>query len=177
MDFKKMKKGISGELISVVPEGYNTVNPWIIARCADKLIEFLELVFAGKENRHARYYDADSLIIHAEVRIGNSTIGIFDSKPDWPLTPAFLQVYVDDLEEILRVGKAAGAQIVTEPSDFVFGERLARFRDPWGNLWWLNERMEVVDWEKEMNRLREPKNHTSENYIKETLLKAMQSIK
>src|SRR5690606_2005352 len=110
----------------------------IIAKGADNLVKFLETVFDGKEDEYTRYYDEDGLIIHTEVKIGNTVIKIFDSKPDWPQTPSFLQVYVEDMEVTLKRSKNSGAEIVTEPSDFVFGERLARFLDPWGNLWWIN---------------------------------------
>ena len=33
----------------------------------------------------------------------------------------------------------AGAEIVTEVSSFYNGFRLARMKDPWGNMWWLYE--------------------------------------
>ena len=71
---------------------------------------------------------------------------VFDAKPDWPPTPSFLQVYVDDVE--LRLSRAMdnGATLVT---DFVYGERIARFADPWGNLWWINDRTgEGADWDE-----------------------------
>ena len=32
--------------------------------------------------------------------------------------------------------RACGARVVTEPTDF-FGDILARFADPFGNLWWV----------------------------------------
>src|SRR5690606_38329323 len=95
---QKMKRSSTGKQISVVPDGYNSVNPWIIAKGADNLVKFLETVFDGKEDEYTRYYDEDGLIIHTEVKIGNTVIKTFDSKPDWPQTPSFLQVYVEDME-------------------------------------------------------------------------------
>lgn len=174
---QKMKISKTGKQISVVPEGYNTVNPWIIVKGANSLVKFLDTVFDGKEDEYTRYYDEDSLIIHTEVTIENTVIKIFDSKPDWPKTPSFLQVYVEDMEETLKRAEGLGAEIITKPSEFVFGERLARFLDPWGNLWWINERMEEVDWEEEVKRLEEAKNDTSENYIRKTLLNVMRKMK
>jgi PhnB protein len=174
---KKTKKSRTGMQISVVPEGYNSVNPWIIPKGAERLISFLEEVFEGQEVTEARTYDHDNLLIHAEVKIGNSIIGIFDSKPGWPDTPSFLQVYVDDAEAVLRRAKNAGANIVTELTDFVYGERIARFRDRWGNLWWINERMEEVNWDVEMNRSDEADEGQENNYIRDTLLKAMREVK
>jgi uncharacterized glyoxalase superfamily protein PhnB len=113
-----------------VPDGYHAVNPWVIPKGAVAFIRFLEEVLRGKERKEARTYDDDGLLIHAEVEIGDSVLGIFDSKDDWPRTPSFLQVYVEDASGVLAQAEEAGAEIVTELSDFVYGETLARFRDP-----------------------------------------------
>jgi PhnB protein len=164
----------SNRALSLVPEGYHTVNPWVIPKGATDFIQFLEKVFEAKEEMAARTLDDDGLLIHAEVKIGDSVIGVFDSKADWPPTPSFLQVYVEDAEVVLQRAKEAGAEVVTELSDFVYGEKLARFRDPWGNLWWINQRIEEVEWEAEAKRLEHLLATTQEsNYIKETLMQAM----
>jgi PhnB protein len=92
---------MSKQAISPVPEGYHTVNPWVIPKEASEFIEFLKKVFNAKETEEARTPDSDGLLIHAEVTIGDSTIMIFDSKPDWPATPSFLQVYVQDADATL----------------------------------------------------------------------------
>jgi uncharacterized glyoxalase superfamily protein PhnB len=162
--------------LSPIPEGYHMVNPWVIPKGAAKFIQFLEEVFEAKERKEARTPDDDGLLIHAEVEIGDSVIEIFDSKDDWPPTPSFLQVYVKDAEAILNRAKEMGAEIVTELSDFVYGEKLARFRDPWGNLWWINQCVKEVDWEAEAKRLQEPSATKELSYIKETLLQAMRSV-
>jgi PhnB protein len=59
-----------------------------------------------------------------------------ERKPGWPFTPSLLQVYVDDVDAVLRRARAGGADVVTEPTDF-FGEVFSRFVDPWNNLWWV----------------------------------------
>lgn len=43
-------------------------------------------------------------------------------------------VYVDDVDATLEELRAAGAPVVTPPEDQPWGERLARTRDPAGNL-------------------------------------------
>lgn len=124
--------------------GCNTVNFFILVKNdAVKFIEFVESVLGGIENKYARTPDKDGSLIHAEVRVGTSTLLIADSKPDWPFTPAFPQVYVTDAQEILDRATKAGAEIVTEVSHFYNGLKLARFSDPWGNLWWLFEKSAV----------------------------------
>jgi PhnB protein len=124
-----------------LPEGYNTVNFFIIVKGgATNFIEFVEKVFGGIEDRQARTPDKDGLLIHAEIRVGDSTIMVADSKPDWPFTPAFPQVYVKDSQAVLDRAEQEGAKVLTEVSDFYYGMKLARFKDSWGNIWWLFER-------------------------------------
>jgi PhnB protein len=122
--------------IPAAPEGYATVNPFIITRDANGLIDFLKQVFRASERPEARTLDHDGLLLHAELAVGNATIMFGERKPGWPVTPSLLQVYVDDVETTLSVARQHGATVVTEPTDF-FGATFSRFRDPWGNLWWV----------------------------------------
>jgi lactoylglutathione lyase len=46
-------------------------------------------------------------------------------------------VYVDDVDATVERLRAAGAPIVAEPEDQPWGERVARTRDPQGNLVYL----------------------------------------
>jgi PhnB protein len=71
-----------------VPDGYGTVTPWIISRGTAQLIDFVTRAFDGTET--ARVPNDDGTIGHAEVRIGDSVVMMFDGRPGWPDTPAFL---------------------------------------------------------------------------------------
>lgn len=118
----------------------NTVNGFIVVKGAADFITFLSEVFDGTENPEAHtpdWYANDGTLIHAEVSIGDSLIMVADRKADWPFTPALTQVYVADAAETLRRAVERGATVVTEISPFYGGLDIARFLDPWGNLWWL----------------------------------------
>ena len=119
-----------------VPAGANAVNPFIITDDAATVIDFIVDVFGAKDVPEARTLDTDGLILHSELRLGDSLLMVADRKPGWPFTPAFTRVYVDDVEATLSRAQARGARIVTRPTDF-FGETLSRFQDPSGNLWWV----------------------------------------
>ncbi|MFC7449811.1 VOC family protein [Rhodococcus daqingensis] len=118
------------------PAGSATVDPFIWTDDAAGLIGFLVEVFGAIEVPEARTADTDGLILHSELRIGDSTLTIADRKPDWPYMPSFVRVYVDDPAATLERAAARGARIVTEPTDF-WGDVLARFADPFGHLWWV----------------------------------------
>lgn len=128
------------------PEGHNTVNSFIITKDALSLIKFLEKVFGAKEDSAAHTVDTDGLLLHSDLTIGDSIVMVAESKPDWPFTPSLLQVYVDDIHKTLEAAEKLGARIVTKPTDF-YGELLARFEDPSGNLWWIYQHGEEQAWD------------------------------
>src|SRR5688572_18676422 len=46
---------------------------------------------------------------------------------------------VTGLDELFRGIKTAGARVLAEPADHVYGERQCSFLDPWGHPWTLSE--------------------------------------
>ncbi|HEX5993236.1 MAG TPA: VOC family protein [Thermomicrobiales bacterium] len=127
---------------SPVPEGYHTVTPWVISRDTAELIKFVTAAFGAEEI--ARVHNEDGSIGHAEVRIGDSVVMMFDAKSDWPDTPTFLRLYVPDGDAAFRRALEAGATVVTDMTHLFWGDRVGRVRDPLGNLWWIQERVEEV---------------------------------
>ena len=97
-----------------------------------------------------------------------------DSKADWPFTPAFLQVYVDNAQQILDKAKAEKAEIVTELSNFYNGLKLARLKDPFGNIWWLYEK---VDNKVSENKSNTDWHNSKPSEIYTTLMNAMKNLK
>jgi uncharacterized glyoxalase superfamily protein PhnB len=116
-----------------VPAGYHTVTPFVIARSAARLLEFMRDAFGAEEI--ARVYVEDGTIGHAEARIGDSVVMTFDSRPAWPDAPAFLRLYVADCDAVFAQALRAGATAVTEVREMPWGDRVGRVRDPLGNLW------------------------------------------
>ena len=69
----------------------------------------------------------------AEIRIGDSVVMV-SAAGERESFPAFLYVYVDDVDVAYRRALAAGAVAVEEPLDTPYGDRRAMVRDPSGNL-------------------------------------------
>jgi len=160
-----------------IPAGYNTVNPFVIIKGdAKKFIEFVEKIFDAEERKNVRTLDRDGTLIHAELQIGNSSVLISDSKSDWPFTPAFLQVYVKDAQEVLNRAKDNGAEIVTEVSKFYGGFKIARFKDTWGNLWWLYEPEENKGKNKEESKSDLSWHEMKPGYIYTSLMEVMRNF-
>jgi PhnB protein len=137
-----------------VPEGYHTVTPWIISRDTARLIDFMTEAFGAQEL--ARVHNEDGSIGHAEVRIGDSVVMAFDAKPDWPDTPGFLRLYVEDGDAVHAQALRAGATSITEMTNLFFGDRVGRVKDPLGNLWWIQTRIENLSLEEMERRMSDP---------------------
>ena len=158
-------------------EGYSTVNPFIITENARGAIDFIVHVFEGEELKEGLTYDTDGLVLHSEVRIGDSTILLVDRKEGWRLTPAFLQVYVADVEATLKRAEKLGAQIVTEPTEYI-GVKFSRIQDPHHNIWWVYEKVQDYDWSKASDGDDEESwKETDESiYIHDTFISLMEKL-
>ena len=136
--------------VSPVPPGYHTVTPFVIVKGAAQFIDFMKEAFGAMEM--TRVADENGAIGHAEVRIGDSVVMLFDSKEDWPKTPAFLRLYIEDVDAFYDRALKAGGTSVTRPTNMPWGDRSCRVRDPFDNLWWIMTRMEDVSPEEEEKR-------------------------
>jgi PhnB protein len=131
--------------IKIAPDNYTSVTPWIISPSSAQLIGFLKSVFNAEEVLNSRITDHDGVIIHVVVKIGDAMVMLFDSREGWDPTPSFLNLYVQDIDETLEKALKLGATYVTEITELWFGEKVCRIIDPFGNLWWINQRMKEVD--------------------------------
>ena len=66
---------------------------------------------------------------HAEARIGDSIIMMFDS-PFPVATPGLLRLYVEEGDAVFRRAEAAGATPVTRLTELAWGDRVGRVRRP-----------------------------------------------
>ena len=108
------------------PDGWNTVTPRLVVEDAAGLVSFLQVVFgATGEIRE----DAPALI-----RIGDSMVMVSAAGPREAF-PAFLYVYVEDVDATCRRALAAGAVSLEAVWDTPYGDRRGMVRDRWGNVW------------------------------------------
>jgi uncharacterized glyoxalase superfamily protein PhnB len=67
--------------------------------------------------------------------------GHADAAPSTLQSPAAHSVMlrVTDVDARFYCARAAGARVLTEPADHMYGERQCSFLDPWGHPWTLSE--------------------------------------
>lgn len=156
-----------------IPAGYGTVTPWIIVKGAAALIAFLENAFGAVEKEGSRFTHDDGTIGHVEVQIGDSVVMLFDAKPNWPPTPAFMRLYVEDGDATYRQALLAGAESITKMSELSFGGRVGRVRDPFGNVWWIQQHDPNITMEEMQQHAGEAAYIEAMQYVQNSLDEAM----
>jgi uncharacterized glyoxalase superfamily protein PhnB len=87
---------------SSTPAGYTSVAPWVVTDDTGAFLDFVARVFDGEEL--ARVETEDGSIGHGEIRVGDTVVLAFDRRPEWPVMPSLLRVFVPDADEAF--GKA-----------------------------------------------------------------------
>ena len=117
-----------------IPEGHQQVMPYLIIENAASFMDWMRNVFDAQE-RYKAMRD-EILIMHAELRIGDSVIMLADATEQWKISTSGLFVYVHNADEVYQKALAAGAVSIMEPSDQSYG-RSCGVKDPFGNTWWI----------------------------------------
>ena len=136
-----------------VPEGYHTITAQLTLDNAARTIEWYKKALGAEEL--SRSEGPDGKIMHAEVKIGDSTVMMTDAQGPWQPMPAAMYVYVPNVDETYKKMLAAGATSVMEPADQFYGDRHGGVKDRWGNFWWIATRVENVPREELARRAEE----------------------
>lgn len=147
--------------VKAVPEGYDSVTPYLVVRGAAKAIAFYEKAFAAKER--LRLPAPGGGIGHAELKIGNSIIMLADEFPDMGArgpraiggSPVSLLIYVEQVDDVFHAALAAGARELRPLENRFYGDRAGQLEDPFGHVWTLASHVEDVTAEQLQRRMEE----------------------
>jgi PhnB protein len=128
--------------VKPIPEGTHSITPYLMVRDARQLIAFLASAFDGRETE--RFETPDGRIMHAQVRIGDSTVMLSDATGEWKPTSSAMYLYVQDVDATYKQALKAGGASVSEPADQFYGDRHGGVKDPAGNFWWIATHIEDV---------------------------------
>ena len=118
-----------------IPNGHQTIMPYLILAGAEKFIEFTRKVFNANET-FKRMREDGKTIMHSEIQIGHSTIMFADTTEQIKEQVAGLFIYVENADETYKKAIDAGATTVMELSNQDYG-RTCGVNDPFGNTWWI----------------------------------------
>lgn len=136
--------------VDPIPDGYQTVTPYLIIKGIEEFIEFLKKVFSAKLTE--RLSGPEGRTIHAEVKIGDSLIMIGEQPDDSESRPGVLYVYTEDVDDLYQKSLDHGCKSISAPKDQFYGDRSAGFEDPFGVHWWVATHIEDVSPEEMARR-------------------------
>lgn len=116
------------------PPGFRTITPFIHVRGVDRLMEYLKTAFDAVELRR---YEADHLIAHGAMQIGDSVIEMGEGAGEWKPKPAHIHLFVPDADAVFARALQAGATVLYPIADMPYGERSGGVTDPFGNQWFI----------------------------------------
>ena len=127
--------------VKPIPVGMHTVTPHLICEGAANAIEFYKKAFDAVEV--ARMAGPNGKIMHAAVRIGDSTVMLVDDFPDYGSrgpkalsgSPVVIHLYVEDADKFAARAVAAGAKMTMPVSEMFWGDRYGQLEDPFGHRW------------------------------------------
>jgi PhnB protein len=138
--------------VPFIPQGYNSITPYLVIKGAARAIEYYKNVFGATEA--FRMEAPDGKIGHAELKIGNSHIMLADENPSMGQgytsatsigsSPVSLYVYVPDVDQVVERAVAGGAKILKPVQDQFYGDRSGFLQDPFGHLWGIATHVEDV---------------------------------
>jgi len=136
--------------VKKIPDGHNTVSPYLIVNGAARALDFYTKAFGATEL--FRHKAPDGKIGHAEIRIGDTVIMIADEFPDHQAhgpskfggSPVSLHMYVEDVDAVAAKAIAAGAKVKRPVENQFYGDRLGTFEDPFGHTWHVSTHVEDV---------------------------------
>jgi PhnB protein len=118
-----------------IREGFHTITPYIIVPGTARLIEFMKAAFGAEERFRIGRPGSENVIMHAEVKIGDSIIELADANPQFPPTPATILLRVDDVDAVFDRAVESGVTVIQPVADQDYGVRSATVLDASGNRW------------------------------------------
>lgn len=128
-------------MVKPIPEGMHAVTPHLVCAGAAEAIDFYKKAFGAVEL--FRMPGPDGKLMHAEIRIGDSTLMLADEQPEWgskgPKTlngsPVVIHLYVENADAVFDQAIAAGATSTMPMADMFWGDRYGMITDPFGHSW------------------------------------------
>jgi PhnB protein len=77
------------------------------------------------------------VVHHAQVRIGDSVIGMGEAHGPYQPAPATLHLYVPDADALYDRALRAGATSIQPVAEQPYGDRSGGVTDPFGNRWFI----------------------------------------
>jgi PhnB protein len=127
--------------VSSIPNGMHTVTPHLVCAGAAEAIEFYKKAFNATET--SRLPGPNGRLMHASIRIGDSTVMLVDEMPEHGAlgpkslkgSPVTIHLYVDNVDIVAARAVRLGAKTTMPVTDMFWGDRYGQIEDPFGHRW------------------------------------------
>jgi PhnB protein len=146
-----------------IPDSYRRITPCLTVQGAGKALEFYAAVFGATERM--RIPGPGGSVVHAEIDIGDSVVIVSDEDPyqgtkapptgGLPGSPAFLFIYVEDVDGVIARAAELGATVQRSAQDQFYGDRDGYIIDPFGHGWTIASHVEDVTGDEMARRMAE----------------------
>ena len=124
-----------------IPQGMHSVTPHLVCAGAAKALDFYSKAFGATEL--GRLPGPDGRLMHAAMKIGDSTVMLVDEMPEWGSlgpkalkgTPVTIHLYVEDADAFVERAAKAGAKVTMPVAEQFWGDRYGKVEDPFGHHW------------------------------------------
>ena len=127
--------------VKPIPEDMHSLTPHLVCAGAADAIEFYKKAFKAVET--ARLPGPGGKLMHAAVRIGDSTLMLVDENPQYGSlgpkslkgSPVTIHLYVEDADATVAQAVAVGAKVTMPVQEMFWGDRYGQLEDPFGHRW------------------------------------------
>jgi uncharacterized glyoxalase superfamily protein PhnB len=128
-----------------IPDGYTGITPHLIVKGAAKAIDFYKEAFGAEELHRAPAPDGKR-IMHAALKVANSTVYLCDDFPEYcggkeshpkalGATSVTIHQYVEDAVSAVDRAVRAGAKVAFPVKEQFWGDIYGVVTDPFGHSW------------------------------------------
>jgi PhnB protein len=136
--------------VSWLAKGYPVLSSITVLDDCARAIDWYTKVLGARQR--LRFDMPGGMVAHCELGFGDAVLMMGSPMPPQnPAKNASLGIYVKDCDAIFQKALSAGARALQEPTDQFYGDRNARFEDPFGNEWSVMTHVNDVS-EKEMKK-------------------------
>jgi PhnB protein len=136
--------------VSWLAKGYPVLSSVTVLDDCPRAIEWYMKVLGAKQR--LRFDMPGGTIAHCELGFGNAVLMMGSPMPpQFPQKKASLAIYVKNCDTTYTEALSAGARSLQGPADQFYGDRNARFEDPFGNEWSVMTHVKDVS-EREMKK-------------------------
>ena len=137
--------------VSYQPEHCSTINVYLFVDDGKAAIDFYVKAFNGVLGDFME--GPDGSVMHASVRIGDSSLMLSQANPQWGTqspkslggSPAMVHLYVHDVDATFKHAIDCGCKEIAPVMDCFWGERMGKLEDPFGFQWGISTQTEILD--------------------------------